>query len=77
VKGGNHVFGECRWRHDYSLRPLLPGGSLVIGTTSHLQVRVAYYCASIDLVLLVKRACTGQVFIELLQPTGSIIGLKL
>ena len=26
VKGGNHVFGECRWRHDYSLRlrPLLP-----------------------------------------------------
>ena len=26
VKGGNHVFGECRWRHDYSHHPLLPGG---------------------------------------------------
>jgi hypothetical protein len=37
VKGGNHVFWECRWRHDYSLRPLLPGGSLVIGAASHLH----------------------------------------
>lgn len=25
VEGGNHVFWECCWRHDYPLCPLLPG----------------------------------------------------
>jgi hypothetical protein len=35
VKGGNHVFGECRLRHDYSLH-LLPGAD-VIGTASRLH----------------------------------------
>jgi hypothetical protein len=37
VKDDNHVFGECRWRHDYSLDLLLPRGSLVIGTISLLH----------------------------------------
>jgi hypothetical protein len=37
VKGSNHIFRDCCWRHDYLLHPLLPAGSLVIGTASHLH----------------------------------------
>jgi len=74
VKGGNHVFGECRWRHDYSRHPLLPGGCALHWVDQHCYIPTQHRAGRLHQQAL-STSATGSP--KLFFPTRSCIRFLL
>jgi len=61
VKGGNHVFGECRWWHDYSRHPLLLGGRTHHQVDRHCNIPTRHRAGWLhQQVLYMSTSATGS-----------------